>query len=126
MRFLLVDRVAVSDSVNGLRAGDPLLLLFAADGSLAAVRQVRSTEGPTPEGRSTIHLDPVPAELALTIGLLVALVAAMQPFLPGADAPTRRVIDGFTCSNLSNTASHLSRGMPAPVSATRTSAAPAR
>ncbi|HSN33878.1 MAG TPA: hypothetical protein VLU41_14415, partial [Ideonella sp.] len=91
---LLVDRVAVSDSVNGLRAGDPLLLLFAADGSLAAVRHVRSTEGPTPEGRSTIHLDPVPAELALTIGLLVALVAAMQAFLPGADAPTRRVIEG--------------------------------
>ena len=77
---LTLTQVVVSDSVNALRAGDPLLLLFAADGSLGAVRSIRSTEGPSPDGRWTIHLDPVPDEVALAIGLLVALVAAMQPF----------------------------------------------
>ncbi|HEX5688031.1 MAG TPA: putative baseplate assembly protein [Ideonella sp.] len=91
---LLIERVVVSDSVNGLRAGDPLMLLFAEDGSLAALRNVRSTEGPTADGKSTIHLDPVPGDVALTIGLLVATVAAMQPFLPTADEPTARVIRG--------------------------------
>lgn len=91
---LLIDRVVVSDTVTALRAGDPLLLLFAQDGSLAALRSIRSTEGPTPDGRSTIHLDPVPTDLALTIGLLIAAVTAMQKFLPNADKPTTRVING--------------------------------
>ncbi|MFO1339070.1 MAG: putative baseplate assembly protein [Burkholderiaceae bacterium] len=91
---LTIDRVVVSDSVNALRAGDPLLLLFAADGSLGAVRSIRATEGPDTEGRWTIRLDPAPQEVSLAIGLLVALVAAMQPFYPGGDEATRRVIDG--------------------------------
>ena len=91
---LLIDRVVVSDSVNGLRAGDPLMLLFAEDGSLAALRNIRSTEGPTADGKSTIHLDPVPDDVALAIGLLLATVAAMQPFLRAADVPTARVIRG--------------------------------
>jgi hypothetical protein len=89
---LLIDRVVVSDGVNGLRAGDPLMLLFAADGSLAALRNVRSTEGPDAGGRSTIRLEPVPEELALTIGLLVGLVKALEPFLQGADFFTARAI----------------------------------
>lgn len=91
---LLIDRVVVSDTVNALRAGDPLMMLFAQDGSLAALRNIRSTEGPAPDGKSTIHLDPVPADLTLTIGLLVATVAAMRKFLPTADEPTARVING--------------------------------
>lgn len=91
---LLIDRVVVSDTVNALRAGDPLMLLFAQDGSLAALRSIRSTEGPTPDGKSTIRLDPVPADLSLTIRLLVATVAAMQKFLPTADEPSARVING--------------------------------
>jgi len=90
---LLIDRVVVADTVNALRAGDPLMLLFAQDGSLAGLRSIRSTEGPTPDGKSTIHLDPVPPDLGLTIGLLVATVAAMQKFLPKADVPTARVIN---------------------------------
>ena len=89
---LLIDRVVVTDSVNGLRAGEPLMLLFAADGSLAALRNVRSTEGPDATGRSTIGLDPVPDELALTIGLLVSLVRALEPFVEGADFFTARAI----------------------------------
>jgi Baseplate J-like protein len=89
---LLIDRVVVADSVNGLRAGDPLLLLFAEDGSLGAVRNVRSTEGPSADGKSTIHLDPAPAMVAATIGLLVTLVEAMQPFLPGANVDTETAI----------------------------------
>jgi predicted phage baseplate assembly protein len=91
---LLIDRVVVSDTVNALRAGDPLMLLFARDGSLAALRSIRSTEGPTPDGKSTIHLDRVSPDLSLTIGVLVATVAAMQKFLPTADVPTARVING--------------------------------
>lgn len=91
---LLVDRVVVSDTVNTMRAGDPLMLLFAKDGSLAALRSIRSTEGPSIEGKSTIRLDPVPNDTALTIGLLVATVTAMQPFLAKADVPTARVING--------------------------------
>ena len=91
---LLIDRVVVSDTVNALRAGDPLMLLFARDGSLAALRSIRSTEGPTPDGKSTIHLDRVSPDLSLTIGVLVATVAAMQKFLPTADEPTARVING--------------------------------
>ena len=91
---LLIDRVVVSDTVNALRAGDPLMLLFAKDGSLAALRSIRSTDGPTADGKSTVHLDPVPADLGLTIGLLVATVAAMQKVLPTADRPTSRVING--------------------------------
>jgi predicted phage baseplate assembly protein len=89
---LLIDRVVVSDSVNGLRAGDPLMLLFAEDGSLAALRNIRSTEGPTADGKSTIHLDPVPADVALTIGLLVALVEALVK-LTAPNPPTGRVIE---------------------------------
>jgi len=91
---LLIDRVVVSDTVNALRAGDPLMLLFAEDGSLAALRSIRSTEGPTADGKSIIHLDPVPADLELTIGLLVTTLAAMQRFLPTADVATARVING--------------------------------
>lgn len=91
---LLIDRVVVSDAVNAVRAGDPLLLLFAQDGSLAALRSVRSTEGPSADGKSTIHLDPVPTNLRLTIALLVATVTAMQRFLPTNDEPTARVIAG--------------------------------
>ncbi|GAA0764128.1 putative baseplate assembly protein [Ideonella azotifigens] len=90
---LLIDRVVVSDSVNGLRAGDPLMLLFADDGSLAAMRSIRSTEGPTADGKSTIRLDPVPDDVALTIGLLTTLVTSMQPFRPAANDPTAEVID---------------------------------
>jgi predicted phage baseplate assembly protein len=95
---LLVDRVVVADSVNGLRAGDPLMLLFAEDGTLAALRSIRSTEGPAADGKSTIHLDPVPGDITLTIGLLVATVARMQPYLKKAvdegDEATARVITG--------------------------------
>jgi predicted phage baseplate assembly protein len=70
------------------------MLLFARDGCLAALRSIRSTEGPTPDGKSTIHLDRVSPDLSLTIGVLVATVAAMQKFLPTADVPTARVING--------------------------------
>ncbi|MEK8033512.1 putative baseplate assembly protein [Ideonella sp. DXS29W] len=91
---LLIDRVVVSDTVNGLRAGDPLMLLFAEDGSLAAVRNIRATTAPSADGKSTILLDPVPEEVALTIGLLIATAAAMPTHLPKADVPTARVILG--------------------------------
>lgn len=90
----LIGQVIVSDTVAALRPGEPLLLVFTEDGSLAALRSIRRTEGPRADGTSTIHLDPVPAELALTIGLLIDTVAAMQRFLPGADKATARVIAG--------------------------------
>ncbi len=91
---LVIDRVVVSDSVNALKAGDPLLLLFSADGSVAALRAIRSTEGPAADGRSTIRLDPVAPEVVATIGLLVALVIAMQAHVSGADGATLSVIEG--------------------------------
>jgi hypothetical protein len=91
---LLIDRVVVTDTVNALRAGDPLLLLFAEDGSLAALRSIRATEGPTADGKSTVLLAPVPVRLQLTIELLVDTVAGMQKFLPKADEATARVIHG--------------------------------
>jgi len=91
---LLIDRVTVAGAVNGLRAGDPLLFLFSDDGRIAAQRTVRSTEGPAADGRSTIRLVPVPADLAATIGLLVQLVKDLQPFLAGADEATTGVIHG--------------------------------
>jgi hypothetical protein len=47
---LVIDRVMVSDSVNSLKAGDPLLLLFSDDGSVAALRSIRSTRGRRPMG----------------------------------------------------------------------------
>lgn len=89
---LLIDCVVVADSVNTLRAGDPLLLLFSDDGSLAALRTVRATVGPAADGKSTIQLDPVPADLALTIDLLTSTVSAMQQALPGAGPVTAQVI----------------------------------
>ena len=90
---LLIERLVVMDSVNGLRAGEPLLLLFAEDGSVAARRTIRSTEGPAPDGKSTIHLDPVPGDVALTIGVLITQVAALQSLLPGATGAMAGVID---------------------------------
>ena len=91
---LLIDRLVVSDSVNGLKAGDPLLLTFNDDGTLAAMRTVRSTEGPTVDGRSTIHFDAIDPRIAATIQLLIKLVQKLQPFVSTADAPTLRVIQG--------------------------------
>ena len=91
---LLIDRLVVSDSVNGLKAGDPLLLTFTPDAKLAAMRSVRSTEGPTPDGRSTIHLDPIDARIAATIQFLVKLVEDLQPIVSTANAATLRVIQG--------------------------------
>ena len=89
---LLIDRITVAGAVNGLKAGDPLLLLFSSDGRIAALRTVRSTEGPTADGRSTVRLDPVKTELAQTIHFLIQLVADLQPFVAGADAATVSVI----------------------------------
>ncbi len=89
-----IERVIVADRVNGLRAGDPLLLVFADDGSRAALRSIRATEGPAADGSSIIQLDPVPAALAATSELLVATVLAMEAVLPRADAATARVISG--------------------------------
>jgi predicted phage baseplate assembly protein len=89
---LLIDRVTVAGAINGLKAGDPLLFLFSTDGRIAAVRTVSGTEGPAADGRSTIRLVPVPTGLAATIQLLILLVHDLQPFVPGADEATARVI----------------------------------
>ncbi len=91
---LLIDRITVAGAVNGLKAGDPLLLLFSSDGRIAALRKVRSTEGPAADGRSTVRLDAVKTELAATIHFLIRLVHDLQPFVPAADAPTLSVIQG--------------------------------
>jgi predicted phage baseplate assembly protein len=89
---LRIDRVVVSDSVNGLRAGDPLMLLFAEDASLTALRSVRGTEGPAADGRSIIHLDPLPDQLTTLADLLIELVADLEAFLPAPDPATATVI----------------------------------
>ncbi len=93
---LQVGSVVVSNTVNGLRPGDPLLLLFSSDGSLAAlrnVRNVRATAGPGSDGCSTITLDPVAPELAATMALLLRLVSLLHPHLAGADGATGRAIE---------------------------------
>lgn len=90
---LQVGSVVVSNTVNGLRPGDPLLLLFSSDGSLAALRTVRATAGPGSDGRSTITLDPVTPALAATVALLLRLVSLLQPHLAGADGATGRAIE---------------------------------
>ncbi len=90
---LTIDRITVAGPVNGLKAGDPLLLLFSADGSSAALRTIRGTEGPAADGRSTVRLNPVTPALAATIGSLIQLVMAIQPRLVGADGATRRAIE---------------------------------
>ena len=90
---LTIEDVAVADAVGSLRAGDPLLLVFSDDGSTAALRTVRSTEGPAADGRSLIHLDPVAPELQATVGLLARLATALAPALPAADGATRRAIE---------------------------------
>jgi len=89
---LTIPAVYVTDSVSALRAGDPLLLLFAADGSTAALRSVQSTAGPDADGRSTLVLDPVAPALAATIGLLVALDADLALFTSSPDGATLRAI----------------------------------
>lgn len=108
---LLIDRITVVGPVNGLKAGDPLLLLFSADGSAAALRTIRGTEGPAADGRSTVRLDPVPPALAATTGLLVQLVLAMQTFLAGADGATRRAIENAVEAQQAALLDH--RGEPA-------------
>lgn len=90
---LVIERIFVAGAVNGLKAGDPLLLLFSTDAGVAALRSVRSIEGPAADGRSTIQLDPLAPQLAATIGSLVRLVAALQPYLAGADDATRSAIE---------------------------------
>ncbi len=77
---LLIDRVTVTGAVNGLKAGDPLLFLFSDDGRVAALRTVRGTEGPAADGRSTVRLNPVPAELAATIALLFQTLDRLGDF----------------------------------------------
>ncbi|MDE2371126.1 MAG: putative baseplate assembly protein [Burkholderiales bacterium] len=90
---LAIAQLFVTDSVSALRAGDPLLLLFADDGSSAALRSVHSTSGPDADGRSTIALEPVAPALAATVALLIALVADLAPMYAGADSATQRAID---------------------------------
>jgi len=90
---LALDRISVSDAVGGLRAGDPILFVFDADGGASALRTVRDTSGPDAEGRSTIRFNPVTAALRATVGYLHTLVATMARYYEGADGATRRAID---------------------------------
>ena len=89
---LSIDRVLVSDSVNALRAGDPLLLLFAEDASVSTLRTVRSTEGPTADGKSTIHLDPLPDKTLALTGLLVDLVADLEALSTSPNSATAALV----------------------------------
>jgi predicted phage baseplate assembly protein len=89
---LQIERIVVSDTVNGLKAGNPLLFNFSADGRLAAMRSVRAIEGPTANGRWTIHLLPVDPKISKSNPLLVALVAHLLPFVSTADSVTLLVI----------------------------------
>ncbi len=89
---LSIDRVLVSDSVNALRAGDPLLLLFAEDASVSTLRTVRSTEGPTADGKWTIHLDPLPDKTLALTGFLVDLVADLEALSTPPNSATAALV----------------------------------
>jgi len=91
-RSLSIDRVLVSDAVNALRAGDPLLLLFADDASVSTLRTVRSTEGPTADGKWTIHLDPLPDRTLALTGLLVDLVAHLEALSTSPNSATAALV----------------------------------
>ncbi len=76
---LTLPDIVVSTQANSLRAGDPLLLMFQdKDAQLPALRTIRSTAGPTADGRWTLHLDPVGDTLAATIASLVHLVLDLE------------------------------------------------
>jgi predicted phage baseplate assembly protein len=88
---LSVNTIYITSLSANLKTGDTLLLVFGEDGAPSVARKVQEAEGQFADQRTAIHLQPVPAAIALATPELVQLVNKMDVLITSSsDGATRR------------------------------------
>lgn len=88
------DTIQVAGSNTGLKAGDKLLLLFAADGSSAVVRTVASVDTQFADGSSAIGLQPVGANLLQCFHALQVFLKSVQAIYNDPTGQAAKAVTG--------------------------------
>ena len=79
---LFIEKIYVAGINTNLKAGDVLLLVFGESGEPAVMRTVASIATQFEQSRSEITLQPLTPELAVTVPVLMKLIARLEALTP--------------------------------------------
>src|SRR5215213_1778962 len=91
---LFVEKIYVAGLNTNLKTGNVLLLVFGANGEPAVIRTVASIATQFEQNRTEIKLQPLTPELAVTVPVLLKLIATLEALNPAPQSVADIVLNG--------------------------------